>query len=101
MDAILWCNLSNETCRAILSHGTIYYIHKQVLFFESVDTILFQCGLGFGQSIETFSALLSLGNTKNKFLGFFPLNSPSFLRKINPSNQRELECSHGNISVPF
>lgn len=71
MDAILWCDPSNETCRAILSDGTIYYIHRQVLFFESVDAILFRCGLGFGQSTETFSALLTLGNTKNKISGFF------------------------------
>ena len=38
MDEILWCEHSNETSSAVLSHGAIYLV--VVLTFESVDQIL-------------------------------------------------------------
>jgi len=71
-----------------------YFLSLWIQFYAGVPVSV--C-----QSTETFSALLSLGNTKTKILGFFPLNLTRFFRKITPSNQRELEYSHDNISVPF
>ena len=35
-----WCDHSNETSSAVLSHGTIYLVCIVVLTFESVDEIL-------------------------------------------------------------
>ena len=38
LDEILWCDHSNETSSAVLSHGTIYLV--QVLNFEFADEII-------------------------------------------------------------
>ena len=38
VNEILWCYYSNETCSAVLSHGTIYLVCS--LTFESVNEIL-------------------------------------------------------------
>ena len=54
MDEILWCEHSNETSSAVLSHGAIYLV--VVLTFESVDQILL-----FYHSNETSSEVLSHG----------------------------------------
>ena len=52
VDEILWCDHSNETSSAVLSHGTIYIVCFSK--FESVDEILW-CY----HSNETSSAVLS------------------------------------------
>ena len=54
MDEILWCDHSNETSSAVLSHGAIYIV--RFLTFESVDEILW-CY----HSNETSSTVLSHG----------------------------------------
>ena len=54
-DEILWCDHSNETSSAVLSH-IVLFISYVVLTFESVDEILW-CY----HSNETSSAVLSHG----------------------------------------
>ena len=40
LDKILKCDHSNDSSRAVLSCGAVYYAYKVVLTFESVDEIL-------------------------------------------------------------
>ena len=56
MDEILWCDHSNETSSAVLSHGTFHLVCSSN--YESVDEILW-CD----HSNETYSAVLSHGTT--------------------------------------
>ena len=56
MDEILKCDHSNESYKAVISCGAVYYAVKGVLTFESVDEIL-KCD----HSNESYKAVISCG----------------------------------------